>query len=164
MGKFLMGCAFGVALILSPLVMFGQDQGSGSSMHSQTVTATGCLQKGQEPNGYYLKDENGKDWELTGVGLPSHVGHKVTVTGHEMQGSKSKETKLGTSEKSARTTCRPSMSARHTGCPTRAGFVRVGPRHSHPGNRSRDGAPFEKLLTRGPRREWSSVLTAQPSG
>lgn len=98
MGKFLLGCAFGLSMIMSPLLVFGQQEGSGSSMHSQTVTATGCLQKGQESNGYYLKDENGKDWELTGSNLAAHVGHKVTVTGHEMQGSKSHETKVGTSE------------------------------------------------------------------
>jgi hypothetical protein len=104
MSKFLLGGAFGLSLILSPLVLFGQQAGStmdqsGSSMHGQTVTATGCLQKGQESGGYYLKDENGKAWELTGSKLANHVGHKVTVTGHEMQGSQSHETKVASDEK-----------------------------------------------------------------
>lgn len=104
MGKILLRCAFGLSLILLPLAMFGQsgsDMGqSGASMHGQTVTATGCLQKGHENGGYYLKDENGKSWELTGSNLAAHVGHKVTVMGHEMQGSKSHETKVEPSEKS----------------------------------------------------------------
>jgi len=104
MSKFLLGCGLGLSLMLFPLLMFGQQSGSmgqnsGSSMNSQAVTATGCLQKGQEPGGYYLKDENGKDWELSGSGLANHVGHKVTVTGHEMQRPQSHETKVASDEK-----------------------------------------------------------------
>jgi hypothetical protein len=105
MGKILLRCAFGVSLVLSPLVLVAQQGGSdmgqnnGSSMHRQTVTATGCLQKGQEHGGYYLKDENGKDWELTGSNLASHVGHKITVSGHELKGSDTHETKVESSEK-----------------------------------------------------------------
>jgi len=105
MTRWLLGCAFGLSLVLSPLVLLGQQggsdmgQNSGASMQGQSVTATGCLQKGQENGGYYLKDENGKDWELTGKSLPSHVGHKVTVTGNEVQSPKSKETKVESSEK-----------------------------------------------------------------
>jgi hypothetical protein len=63
------------------------------------MSATGCLQKGQENGGYYLTDENGKTWELMGSGLSAHVGHKVTVNGTEMQGSKSHETKVESAEK-----------------------------------------------------------------
>ena len=103
MGKILLWCIFGLSLILLPLSMFGQsgsDVGqSGASMSGQTVTATGCVQKGQEQNGYYLTDENGKTWELTGVHLPGNVGHKVTVAGHEEKTNKSRETKLAASEK-----------------------------------------------------------------
>ncbi|MFZ0705038.1 MAG: DUF5818 domain-containing protein [Candidatus Korobacteraceae bacterium] len=104
MGKILLRCVFGLSLILLPLAMFGQsgsDMGqSGSSMNSgQDMSATGCLQKGQEHGGYYLTDENGKTWELMGSGLSAHVGHKVTVTGHEMQGSKSHESKVESAEK-----------------------------------------------------------------
>lgn len=104
MGKILLRGVFGLSLILLPLAMFGQsgsDMGQmGSSMNNgQAMSATGCLQKGQESGGYYLTDENGKTWELMGSGLAAHVGHKVTVTGTEMQGSKSHETKVESSEK-----------------------------------------------------------------
>ena len=55
MGKTLLRCAFGLSLILLPLSMFGQsgsDMGqSDSSMHGQDMSATGCLQKGQENRG-----------------------------------------------------------------------------------------------------------------
>jgi hypothetical protein len=103
MGKILLHCAFGLSLILLPLTMFGQsgsDMGqNGASMSGQSMTATGCLQKGQESGGYYLTDENGKTWELMGSGLAAHVGHKVTVTGTQMQESKSHETKVESAEK-----------------------------------------------------------------
>jgi len=103
MGKLLLRCAVGLSLTLFPLVMVGQNGypagQSGSSMSGQAVNATGCLQKGQENGGYYLTDENGKTWELMGSGLAAHVGHKVTVTGNEMQGSKSHETKVESAEK-----------------------------------------------------------------
>lgn len=103
MGKILLRCAFGLSLILLPLTVFGQngsDMGQGgSSMSGQTMSATGCLQKGQENGGYYLTDENGKTWELMGSGLAAHVGHKVTVSGTQMQGSKSHETKVDSAEK-----------------------------------------------------------------
>ncbi len=103
MGKILLRCAFGLSLVLLPLAMFGQNAygmgQSGASMSGQAVSATGCLQKGQENGGYYLTDENGKTWELMGSGLAAHVGHKVTVSGHEMEASKSHETKVASDEK-----------------------------------------------------------------
>jgi hypothetical protein len=107
MGKILLRCAFGLSLIMLPLAMLGQsgsDMGqmgqNGSSMNSgHDMSATGCLQKGQENGGYYLTDENGKTWELMGSGLSAHVGHKVMVTGHEMEGSKSHESKVESAEK-----------------------------------------------------------------
>ncbi len=103
MGKILLRCAFGLSLILMPLAVFGQngsDMGqNGASMSGQSMTATGCLQKGQESGGYYLTDENGKTWELMGSGLAAHVGHKVTVTGTQTQESKSHETKVESAEK-----------------------------------------------------------------
>jgi hypothetical protein len=123
MGKMILRSIFGLSLILLPLAMFGQSGTdmsqsgsaasqsgsmgqtgamgqSGSSMgNSQSVTATGCLQKGQENGGYYLTDDSGKTWELAGNGLSAHVGHKITVTGHEMQGSKAQEAKIESSEK-----------------------------------------------------------------
>jgi hypothetical protein len=33
-----------------------------------TQNATGCLQKGEEPNGFVLAFDDGKTWELTGCG------------------------------------------------------------------------------------------------
>jgi len=90
--------------MLSPLFVFGQQSGSdmnqnGASMSGQTVSATGCLQKGQEQGGYYLTDQSGKTWELTGTELASHVGHKVTVSGTQMEHSQSHETKVASAEK-----------------------------------------------------------------
>ena len=103
MGKILLRGVFGVSLILLPLAVFGQSGAamgqSGSSMSSQDVSATGCLQKGQETGGYYLTDETGKTWELMGSGLSAHVGHKVTVSGTQVQASKSHETKVESAEK-----------------------------------------------------------------
>lgn len=94
-----------LSLLAFPLALLAQQgmstagQSGGSSMSGQSVTATGCLQKGQEHGGYYLKDENGKNWELMGSNLASHVGHKVAVTGTEMEGSKSHEKKVEADEK-----------------------------------------------------------------
>lgn len=103
MVRILLRCAFALCVTLLPLAMFGQsgsDMGqSGSSMSGQEVSATGCLQKGQEHGGYYLTDENGKTWELMGSGLAAHVGHKVTVSGSAMEASKSHETKVESAEK-----------------------------------------------------------------
>jgi hypothetical protein len=104
MGKILLRSVFGLSLILFPLFLLGQqggsmDQSGGSAMSGQTMTATGCLQKGQENGGFYLTDDSGKTWELMGSGLASHVGHKITVTGTQMQGSKSHETKVESAEK-----------------------------------------------------------------
>jgi len=65
-------------------------------------SATGCLQKGDEPGGFVLAGENGKTWELTsggGVKLAEHVGHKVTVTGSRIQESKMREEKMEKDEK-----------------------------------------------------------------
>jgi hypothetical protein len=95
----------GLSLVAIPLIAVGQqgssgmDQSGASSMAGQEVTATGCLQKGQEKGGYFLKGDDGKDWELSGSGLAAHVGHKVTVTGQQMQRSDDQETKVATSEK-----------------------------------------------------------------
>ncbi len=68
---------------------------------SSATTVTGCLQKGQEPGGFYITGDDGKIWELTGtkVKLGDHVGHQVTVTGRPTHGSKQKEQKVGASEK-----------------------------------------------------------------
>ena len=93
-----------LSLLAFPLFLAAQQSGSmdqsGSSMQGNTVTATGCLEQGQEQGGYYLTDNNGKTWELTGSGLAKHVNHTVTVTGSEMQRPDSQESKVMSSEKS----------------------------------------------------------------
>src|SRR5690348_14008471 len=52
-------------------------------MGGKSVTATGCLQKGDEANEYSITGEDGKKYGLfsTKTNLGEHVGHKVTVTG-----------------------------------------------------------------------------------
>jgi hypothetical protein len=95
----------GLCLLLLPAALLAQqsapsmDQSGMSNGNSQSVTATGCLQKGSEAGGYYLTGDDGKTWELTGKGLSANVGHKITVTGQEMQGSKAQEAKVESSEK-----------------------------------------------------------------
>lgn len=97
-----------ISLLVFPLILLAQDNMSGnmqagdSAMKGQAVTATGCLQQGKEPGGYYLTGEDGKAWELTGtkVKLADHVGHKVTVTGHPVQRTEAQEGKMATQEKS----------------------------------------------------------------
>jgi hypothetical protein len=60
-------------------------------------TITGCLQKGDEPDEFTITGEDGKTWGLRSSGskvnLAEHVGHKVTVTGSPMRGSKAQEKK-----------------------------------------------------------------------
>jgi Protein of unknown function (DUF5818) len=65
------------------------------------VSVTGCLQKGAEAGGFFITGEDGKDWELVGSSakLSGHVGHKVTVTGHEIHRSKAEEEKMASYEK-----------------------------------------------------------------
>ncbi len=68
---------------------------------SETMTVTGCLQKGVETGGYYIVADN-KMWELSSrnVKLDEHVGHQVTVTGTVLHRSQSGEAKVADSEKS----------------------------------------------------------------
>ena len=85
-------------LFLCPFALQAQDTMGKESM-SKTTSVTGCLQKGVEPGGFTITGEDGKMWELSGKLDPAHVGHKVTVTGHEEHGSKAQETKLADFEK-----------------------------------------------------------------
>ena len=115
MRKTLLCFVFSACLLATPIGLLAQQgsadtsqtgtsanttQSDTASKHSQMITAPGCVQKGQESGGYYLTDESGKNWELTGKDVASHVNHKVTVTGHEMQGSQTHEKKVESSEKS----------------------------------------------------------------
>lgn len=67
----------------------------------QTLTVTGCLQKGTEPTGFFITGEEGKNWELfsSTVKLDKHVGHKVTLTGSQVHKSKATEAKKAPNEK-----------------------------------------------------------------
>lgn len=49
----------------------------------KTITVTGCLQKGDDPDEFAITGENGKNYDLKSatVDLGKHVGHKVAVTG-----------------------------------------------------------------------------------
>lgn len=76
-----------LCLFLAPLVLFGlfpvlvsaQDN---MGMSAGKMSATGCLMKGTTPDGYYLKGDDGKTYELWGYkNMGDHVNHKVTVTG-----------------------------------------------------------------------------------
>ena len=70
---------------------------------SQTKTVTGCLQKGDQPDEFSIRGEDGKSWELRSstVKLVDHVGHQVTVTGSPSREAKAEEKKEGQVEKAA---------------------------------------------------------------
>lgn len=95
------------AVAFFPMFLHAQDN-SGQSMSDTKSghmsgsheTATGCLQKGDEPNGYTLTADDGKIWELqsTKVKLADHVGHKVTVMGTAAKASAAMEKKKESSE------------------------------------------------------------------
>ena len=100
-------CALGACLFVTvglpslatPGVAKGQEGGMPNSK-SAAFSVTGCLQKGVEAKGFFVKVEDGKTWELSSrtVKFDSHVGHKVTLTGTEAQRSKAVEAKLKESE------------------------------------------------------------------
>jgi len=92
------------AVAFFPRLLQAQDNSmsndKGGHMSTSKETATGCLQKGEEPNGYTLTADDGKIWELqsTKVKLADHVGHKVTVMGTVAKASDAMEKKKESSE------------------------------------------------------------------
>lgn len=72
-----------------------------SAGNSQAVSVTGCLKQGNETGGYYVTDQSGKTWELSGKNaeLSKHVNHTVSVSGHSWTASKAQEAKNESSEK-----------------------------------------------------------------
>jgi hypothetical protein len=92
------------AVAFFPMLLQAQDNSmsndKGGHMSTSKETATGCLQKGEEPNGYTLTADDGKIWELqsTKVKLADHVGHKVTVMGTVAKASDAMEKKKESSE------------------------------------------------------------------
>jgi hypothetical protein len=98
----LVPCLFVGACLLALSASAAQDQAMAKTKaDTQTFSVTGCLQKGVEPKGFFVKAEDGKTWELSSrtVKFAEHVGHKVTLTGTEVHNSKSAEAKMETSEK-----------------------------------------------------------------
>ncbi len=92
-------------VFLAPLVLFGlfpvllsaQDN---MGMSGGKMSATGCLMKGTSSDGYYLKGDDGKTYELWGYkNLSEHVNHKVTVTGMQQSMSSAMEKQKETTEK-----------------------------------------------------------------
>jgi hypothetical protein len=91
-------------LALSAPGSAAQDQGATAAKAKAdhpSFSVTGCLQKGVEQKGFFIKAEDGKIWELSGrtVKFADHVGQKVTLTGSEVHKSAAAEAKMATSEK-----------------------------------------------------------------
>lgn len=77
------------------------EQDKNDKMSKEKETVTGCLQKGDETQGYTLTTDSGKVWELHSkkVNLGEHVGHTVTVTGPADMESADDEKKIDADEK-----------------------------------------------------------------
>jgi Protein of unknown function (DUF5818) len=91
--KFSLGSILILFLIAFPLLAKAQESMSKAKM------VTGCLQKGVESGGYFIAGEDGTTWELSGKIDATHVGHKVTVSGHVRHRSKAEEAKITEHEK-----------------------------------------------------------------
>lgn len=98
--RFAAAIAVGVILGVCLMGLSAQAQSEGKAK-AESVSVTGCLQKGQESGGYYIKDASDKMWELSSstVKLSAHVGHQVTVTGTASKKSKAAEAKIEEHEK-----------------------------------------------------------------
>jgi hypothetical protein len=86
---------------LCPALLFGAPQMGDEKAAGSKHSVTGCLQKGDEMEGYTITDKDGKVWELHGkqVKLAGHVGHTVSVTGSSTNRSKEEEEKYEANEK-----------------------------------------------------------------
>ena len=90
-----------VLVILSAALLYAAPQMSGDKSSGQK-TVTGCLEKGQESQGFFLVTKAGEHWELypsSGVSLADHVGHTVTVTGTVAHRTEAQEQKTRPTEK-----------------------------------------------------------------
>lgn len=86
--------------VLSAGLLYGAPQMANDQM-SAKQTVTGCLQKGDEPVGFFIIAD-GTHWELypsAKVSLAEHVGHTVTVTGSIVKRSSAQEEKSQPYEK-----------------------------------------------------------------
>jgi|SRR5579871_806521 len=87
------------AVQLSAQDAMSKQDNTGNTM-GKHMSATGCVKQGTSPDGYYLKADDGKTYELWGYkGLSKHVNHKVTVTGVEQKMSASMEKTKEANEK-----------------------------------------------------------------
>jgi hypothetical protein len=70
-----------VLLSVLPMLLSAQEMGK------QSTSVTSCLKQGSTDNGFYLMAQDGKMYEIMahGVNLKEHVGHTVTVTGHNVK-------------------------------------------------------------------------------
>jgi hypothetical protein len=110
--KFALGLLPMIVFAVAPALLSAQDSMSKQdSMAKQDtmdkggkmakMSATGCLMQGASKDGYYLKGEDGKTYELWGnKTLSAHVNHKVTVSGMEQKMPEAKEQAKETKEKS----------------------------------------------------------------
>ncbi len=69
----------------------------------QSLTVTGCLQKGAQPGETSITGADGKSYDLRSdtVKLAPHIGHQVTVTGTASPETKVEEKKEGQVEKAS---------------------------------------------------------------
>ena len=88
-----------VIFLLGVCTLMSAQQNGNQTAKAGKTTITGCIQKGSEPGGFFLTDESGKTWELSGAKVSDHVGHKVALTGMSTQESKAEEAKKASSEK-----------------------------------------------------------------
>jgi hypothetical protein len=90
---------------LSPVALYSAaqmaDEKAEKAPAKSRKSVTGCLQKGDEAEGFMITGKDGKVWELHGkkVQLAEHVGHTVTVSGTAANRSKEEEEKIEANEK-----------------------------------------------------------------
>ena len=90
---------------LSPAALYSAPQTADEKAEKMPAksrkSVTGCLQKGDEAEGFMITGKDGKVWELHSkkVQLAEHVGHTVTVAGTAANRSKEEEEKIEANEK-----------------------------------------------------------------
>ena len=82
--KYAVACV--LALGLGSLAWTSQEN-QAKTKGGNSVTVTGCLQKGDEAGEYSITGEDGKRYGLRSksVDLSKHLGHQVAVTGTKMR-------------------------------------------------------------------------------
>ena len=96
-------CLF--VFVLSGSILVAQQNATTAAKAGKSGTSiTGCVHKGTEPNGYVLKDDSGKTWELTdsAAKVADHVGHKVTIPARPCTNRRRRKRKWPTPKKQRR--------------------------------------------------------------